>query len=69
MNTNDLNLLTLLITRPTLSVEEAVRLLAARQQLARKGIPTLARAIRPPSPGVVTQVMRQHATAPKYWSN
>lgn len=32
MNTNDLNLLSLLITRPALSVEEATRLLAYQQR-------------------------------------
>jgi hypothetical protein len=69
MATSDLDLLSLLTTHPTFTVDEAVRLLAARVEAKRRPQVQPERPIRPKARGVVARVLLIHASAPSLWSN
>jgi hypothetical protein len=68
MATNDMTLLHVLIINPIFTVEEAVRMLASRQESVRPQLPESIAAVRPVSRGVHRQVVLIRAPAPSLWS-
>ena len=69
MAASDVELLCLLIARPTLTFEEAARIVAARRRNERPLSPATERPVRIQASGVVARVMARHATPPDIWSH
>jgi hypothetical protein len=68
MTASDIDLVSLLVTRPTFTIEEAARLLASRQNPGCTGQRQPAFAVRPQSRGAIIRVLERHATAHDHWS-